>query len=181
MQLIRLYNRTILYGIFCLVLVLFVGYALQLKIEKETIRSSVKALIFEGLNRSQLIFISTEKQSDPSFSWKDEGEFMLNGRFYDIVETIDDQEQQGFWCWLDEEESEIEEKINRLYALKVNTSESQKKRNLVFQNFMNSLYFHPLNVVKTAPVITAKLPQQGLIEAPINRDRLPDFPPPKSC
>lgn len=181
MQLIRLYNRTLLYGTLCLVLGLLVGYALHLKIEKETIRTSVKALIFEGLDRSELVFISTEQQSDPSFSWKDEGEFVLNGRFYDIVETIDDQEQQGHWCWLDEEESEVEKKINRLYTLKVNSSESQKKRNLVFQNFMNSLYFHPLKTVKTAPLMTVKLLQLSLIEAPINRARVPDCPPPESC
>ena len=53
------------------------------------------------------------------------GEFELNGRYYDIVETIDDQDQQGHWCWLDEEESEVEKKINQLYNLKVNTSENQ--------------------------------------------------------
>lgn len=181
MQLIRLYKRAMLFGTLCLVLGLFVGYALQLKIEKETIRSSVKALIFEGLDRSELVFISTEKQSDPSFSWKDEGEFTLNGRFYDIVETIDDQVQQGYWCWLDEQQSEVEKKIDRLYTLKVNTSENQKKRNLVFQNFMNSLYFHPLNTVKTAQFFAHRMRPMGLIEAPINRERLPDVPPPESC
>lgn len=181
MQLIRLYNRTLLYGTLCLVLGLLVGYALHLKIEKETIRTSVKALIFEGLDRSELVFISTEQQSDPSFDWKDEGEFELNGRYYDIVETIDDQDQQGHWCWLDEEESEVEKKINRLYNLKLNTSENQKKRNLVFQNFINSLYFHPINTVKTAPLIAVKMLPIGLIEAPINRARVPDCPPPESC
>ena len=44
---------------------------------------------------------------------------------------------------------------------------------------MNSLYFHPLNTVKTAPLIAVKMLPLGLIEAPINRDRRPDCPPPE--
>lgn len=181
MQLIRHYKRTFMYVTLCLVLGLFVGYVLHLKIEKETIRSNVKTLIFEGLDRSELVFISIEREKDPSFEWKDDREFSLNGHFYDIVEYTVGEVQKGYWCWLDEEESEVEEKINHLFKLKFKDNPHEKKRELVYQSFLQSLYFEPVELLISFQCASIQLKINSRINPLSDPTSSPPCPPPELC
>jgi|GEM_PF-2724333 len=181
MQLIRQYKQTLMYVTLCLVLGLFVGYALHLEIEKESIRSSVKTRIFAGLDRSELVFISFDKKFDPSFKWKDDREFSLNGRFYDIVEITVEENQKGYWCWLDTAESEVEEKINDLFNLKIKDNPNQKNREFVYQSFLHSLYFHPPESHLCLKFATEQLEIKSITERLSDLSPSPPCPPPEEC
>ncbi len=141
MQRIRSYKRVLIYGIFFLVISLLVGYFFHLKIEKSAIRTTVKAVIFSGLDRSELVFISDEKIHDPTFKWKDEAEFSLNGVMYDVVEHVTDGEQ-GYWCWRDTKETAVEQKIDRLYTFLIENNPKNSDRQFSYQTLLNSLYFN---------------------------------------
>lgn len=179
MQKIRYHTLGLITVSLALVIALLVGYFIQLKIEKETIRSAVKTKIFEGLDRSALVFIALSNENDPSFQWKEELEFSLHGNCYDIVESTSYNGEQGYWCWLDKDESDVEVKINALCALRLRNHPAAPSRELTIETLLNSLYFHANDGI----LISEKKPTLFKITTltePLNTvDHLPTTPPPE--
>lgn len=179
MQSFRLHKRSIICVILALVMSLLVGYYLTLQLEREAIRSAVKTKIFEGLDRSELVFIPRASENDVSFEWKENAEFSLNGHFYDIVERISIEGAEGYWCWLDNDESDVEDKINSLCALNVKNNPATPVREFSFQNLIDSLYFETIDAYLSQNNSTKNVSVCALIYPLLDSDTPPSSPPPE--
>ncbi|MCB2222467.1 MAG: hypothetical protein KQI35_18940 [Bacteroidetes bacterium] len=105
------------------------GYYVYLHLEKEKVRKEVKREILSGLNKSKLVkFKLSELKAHRQLTWINSREFKYKGRMYDIVQTTSAENTLIYWCWPDDDESQIEDQINFLMS-RVLAHEQQEKEN----------------------------------------------------
>jgi hypothetical protein len=91
------------------------GYYFYLHLEKKKIRKEVKEGILGGLSDSKLVkFELTEAQANLYFTWIHSREFKFKERLYDIVRQSVVGDTLIYWCWPDDQETQIEDRINTL-------------------------------------------------------------------
>jgi len=142
-------------------------------------KNSIRNSIAESFDKEDMILFEFTHQEIKKLDWEHEREFKYQGNMYDVVE----QEQHGnkhlLWCYKDDKEKKLKEKITHFLAFgfddDVQKNDSQKK----LSNFYNGLYY--------------QLNKQELIYFPFETQTLfldsfnllktyfpPSYPPPKS-
>jgi hypothetical protein len=99
-----------------LVLVLPVlGSYLGLRQQQRIVRRAVKHAMERGLSDAELVRWRFTAAEAAALDWKEEGrEFRHEGQMYDIVRAAWTDGHLEFWCWWDHEESELEQRLERL-------------------------------------------------------------------
>lgn len=141
--------KTKLYSIFFLLL-LSVPLASTLSflhIQRRVIRKRVKHTIIAGIPKEELVLLKfTEEETKSKLKWKHEKEFEFEGNMYDIVESIAMDKQIWYWCWSDDEETQLNKKLEALLPSALgNDTKNQQKNNLLIQ-FSKQLFCSGLEV-----------------------------------
>ena len=74
----------------------------------------------ESISKELLVkLIFTKDEINTKLKWEHSKEFMYNGKMYDIVESIEKDNIIIYYCWLDKEETILNNKLDNLlyYAL----------------------------------------------------------------
>jgi hypothetical protein len=118
----------------------FLGSVLWVKHQKHLVKKSVKKEIIAGIDREdlvQLTFSATQLKTD--LNWKHSKEFEYLGKMYDIVEQSASGDSTTYWCWLDKEETELNNQLDRLLAIAWNKNDQQHNQQNHLSAFVKSL------------------------------------------
>jgi hypothetical protein len=117
---------------------------LCLHIQKNQIRREVKHQMMEGLDRDQLVLLSFDvKTAAEVLRWKHSEEFEYQGRMYDIVESATEGEITHYWCWPDDEETELNGKVREIAAAAFGQHPQNQENQTRLIDFCKSLYHSP--------------------------------------
>lgn len=97
-------------------------YDVQLK----KLKKSVKKTIAEHIDRSLLVRLSFNKDEITKLQWEHSKEFEYNSEMYDIVHKEIKSDSVVYWCWLDNEETNLEKSLNNLIAKSLGESQNDK-------------------------------------------------------
>lgn len=117
------------------------GTFLWFQHHQREIRKEVKELLLSGLDDSQLELLTfTQYEVDHVISWKHSEEFEHHGFMYDIVKRKLENGTHSFWCWKDDKETLLSQKLEDLLAnlLGNNPQEQQKQKHL--QLFLTTIF-----------------------------------------
>lgn len=127
-----------------LIILLFVpifGTYNWIKLETHLVKKSVKRKLIQGVDKSELTKLTfSPDQLATQVKWKHSKEFEYNGEMYDIVYTELEGEQTTYYCWWDEAESELNDSINTLTQLVLDSNAKHKTQKRQLQNIINTLY-----------------------------------------
>ena len=85
--------------------------------QKKQIRKELKHQIIAGIDKSELVEFTFSTQEAANLSWEHAKEFEYNGYMYDVVERLDKGDTIVMWCWKDDQETQLNQKLNSLMAM----------------------------------------------------------------
>lgn len=107
--------KSLLPAALILVLVLpFWGGYLGLRHQQKAIRREVKQAMERGLSDSELVFFSFSTEEASALEWEHDREFRYRDNMYDVVRKDTCEGRLEVWCWLDDEESALKRRFDRL-------------------------------------------------------------------
>jgi hypothetical protein len=90
------------------------GYFLTSRIKQYYLKEAVMESLLGNLPDSELVSISLNA-NQKNISWEEEGrEFTLNGKLYDVVRTLHQNDQTFLLCSSDEKEDAVLENMNKI-------------------------------------------------------------------
>lgn len=116
------------------------GMYVWLQFKKQNIRRTVKHSIEEGLNRDELILLKFTESETQNLEWEHEKEFEFGGEMFDIVERKQVGDTLYFWCWEDNEETELNRQLARLSARALSQNPDHQDRQEKLQTFFKTLF-----------------------------------------
>tara|TARA_R110001592_G_scaffold307299_2_gene580929 strand:+ start:464192 stop:464725 length:534 start_codon:yes stop_codon:yes gene_type:complete len=118
----------------------FLGSVLWVKHQKHLVKKSVKKEIIAGIDREDLVELTfSANQLKTDLNWKHSKEFEYLGKMYDIVEQSASGDSTTYWCWLDKEETELNNQLDRLLAIAWNKNDQQHNQQNHLTAFVKSL------------------------------------------
>lgn len=162
----------------CLVIPFTLTYSF-LHYQKKHIKNEIKRKIIDGNLKENLVLLKfTELESKSLLRWEHPKEFEFKDRMYDVVVTEVKNDTIHYWCWLDNDETKLNQQLNKLlaYSLCKNPKNHEKQERLT--NFFKSLY---LSRLQTCGLPSYKSTQRIDYYA-FNSDTLfrsPPVPPPQ--
>ncbi|MDK2771954.1 MAG: hypothetical protein KYX68_06975 [Flavobacterium sp.] len=115
---------------------------------KYVVKKEVKQTIIAGIDKKELQILKFHHQEvNQKVEWEHSKEFEFNGKMYDIVkkEIVNDSVQ--FFCWLDEEETELNRRLKTLLINVYHNDVPLKLKNDLVLDFYKSLFFHQTDLV----------------------------------
>lgn len=157
----------------------FLGTGGWLHKEKCARRNEVKHQILAGMDKADLVLLKfSQKQVNTELRWEHAGEFEYQSQMYDIVESSLQGDSIYYWCWADQAETVINQRLDDLIEMALlskttNDRDQQQKQQKHVIDFFKSLYhdqqygFLSLSHHHTSkPVIKSDLPYPGFWCAP---------------
>jgi hypothetical protein len=93
------------------------GTYYALKKKKKMVRKEVKWKIIEGIDKSELVLLSFDKnETSKKLKWKHSKEFQFEGEMYDIVEKSETEDSIHYWCWWDSEETQLNRSLKNIVS-----------------------------------------------------------------
>lgn len=128
--------------------------------QKAVVKSMVKKNMISGLDKQELILLKfTEEECQSKLNWEHSKEFEYNDQMYDIIATHKEGDTTYFWCWPDNEETELNKQLNDLLAYTLGKDperkDAQKQLNDIFdlfyhfQNLENVHFFNRICPIKS--------------------------------
>ena len=109
---------------------------------KCAVKKEVKWEMIAGIDKKELVLLKfSNKEIKAKLHWKHSKEFEFNSQMYDIVDKIVSKDSIKYWCWLDFEETKLNQQLSKLlvnvYQKDIPTKEKQSQ----IVEFYKSLYF----------------------------------------
>ena len=107
--------------------------------QKHEVRREVKWRMAANLDKDELLLLKfTDEQAESQVHWKHSKEFEFQGSMYDIVEKELHDDTTYYYCWLDKEETALNQRLDELAALAFGKDSKQKEN----KEKVNSFYKH---------------------------------------
>ncbi|MFN2429912.1 MAG: hypothetical protein ABR574_07855 [Cryomorphaceae bacterium] len=88
-----------------------------LQYQKKQVKRAVKWKMIDGIDREELVVLKlTNEEKESELRWEHSREVEYRGEMYDIVETSQKGDTTYFWVWWDNEETELNKKLDQLVA-----------------------------------------------------------------
>ncbi len=121
----------------------FAGYYLYLQLEKQELRAAVKKQITAGIDDAHLVkFEVFPEELKTRFKWKHADEFEYKGLLYDIVRKKILHGKIILWCWQDDDESRLNDEIEKLIARSLDHHQQDKENQQQLQKLFKLVYLH---------------------------------------
>ena len=149
--------------------------------QKKAIKKEVKWKMIAGIDKDELVVLKFTKEEKSKLNWEHSKEFEYDGEMYDVVESKKVGDTTFYWVWWDHEETELNQKLNDLYAKVMGNhpvNQDQQKR---FHYLFKTLYCTEINHLKSFEYLEkrlAKLPYFNFYQSTSNT---PPVPPPDFC
>jgi hypothetical protein len=137
-------NLSGIFLLFTLLAPAWLGYG-WLQWEKMQLKRAVKTRMIAGMDRGELLLLAfTREEARHSLEWEHADEFEWCGRMYDVVERHSRGDSLLYWCWPDDEETSLNQRLATLLsrAWQADPQQEQEERLITF---FISLY-HPQSV-----------------------------------
>lgn len=115
--------------------------------EKRLVRKEVKERLIAGIPRDELVLLTFSSfEIEKLLKWEHSREFEYEGRMYDIVETVRKGDTTSYWCWPDDAETELNQRLEEMMALQWGAYPEKNKQQKKWVDFFQDL-FHPSALV----------------------------------
>lgn len=112
------------------------------------VKKEVKQNIIAGINKTELQILQFHHQEvDQKVEWEHSKEFEFEGKMYDVVEKEIINDSIRFFCWLDEEETELNKRLKSLLTDVYQKDVPLKMKNDLVLDFYKSLYFQNTDLI----------------------------------
>lgn len=172
-----------IYGIFlffCFVVPIATTYSF-LQFRKFQIKKEIQEIKEAGMNKEALVFLKfSKKDAEEELEWEHALEFEYNGQMYDVFESETRGDSIFYWTWKDDEETQVNEKLDELMAYALGNDPQKKEHQEHLSHFYKSLYIEFASTWK----LTALPYQEQSHTYELNRSSIsfpPPYPPPKSA
>ena len=110
---------------------------------KRAVKKEVKWKMIAGIDKKELVYFEFSTQEiNTKLRWEHSKEFEYNNQMYDVVEKKIINGKTQLWCWLDSEETILNQKLQKLLtSVFSHDVKSKDKESKVF-SFYKTLYFH---------------------------------------
>lgn len=86
-----------------------------LHFRKTSVRQWVKKQITSGIDPGALVLLEFSKATiQTELHWEDDHEFEYRGHMYDVVKTEAAGDTIRYWCWPDDEETDLNQQIRAM-------------------------------------------------------------------
>lgn len=129
--------------IFAIAAPFWISYSV-IQYQKHTVRKEIKRQIINGLDKNDLVLLKfSSTESNSKLKWEHDKEFEYSGIMYDVIESKTKGDSVYYWCWQDDDETELNGNINTLAA------QAMAKRNHAatkhFVGFLSALFYSRVN------------------------------------
>ena len=170
-------------GIFCVLLLVLpavLGW-FYLNHQKTLLRKEVKNQIIQGVDEKELKLFVFSPEESAGLNWKHSKEFEFHGHMYDVIRTEEIDGLLHYWCWPDNKETALNQKIDQFLMRLLGTDSPDKEKRNSIQNFYQSLFFEQLSITSIH-----KFCRQEILINPLwkvffeNKNTEPLSPPPRT-
>jgi hypothetical protein len=125
---------------------------------KRSVKKEVKWKLIAGIDKKELVYFEfSAHELNTKLRWEHSKEFEYNNQMYDVVVKKKNNGKIQLWCWLDNEETILNQKLQKILVdVFNNDSTSKEKEKLVF-SFYKTLYFHEIFEWKPIVFCASKL------------------------
>lgn len=123
----------------------FVGVFGWLSMEKHLLRKEIKHELMASVSDEELKPLSFKKEDTLLIlNWEHAKEFEYKGEMYDVVRRSYTKDSVTYYAWWDHEETELNQKLDRLTASLFEKSPEKKRSSQHFSFFLTQLFieFH---------------------------------------
>lgn len=100
---------------------------------RHQIRKEVKRKIKAGLTESEMTLLIIPNEQLGDLKWKHSKEFKLKGQMYDVIKKENIEWGVKYWCWWDNDETELNKRLNRMLILVLGSNPLQNEQ----ENFVD--------------------------------------------
>jgi hypothetical protein len=111
-----------------------------LHFQRKAVRKQVKNRILEGIPNSELTLIKISPENK-NIRWKHSKEFEYKGEMYDVVRTEKHGDTTYYYCWWDNQETLLNQKLNENISMELGQNATNKSTKNKLISFYKSLYF----------------------------------------
>lgn len=127
--------------LFLMLIAPVIGTYSWLQCKKATVKKEVKKQLIAGKDKEELILLKfTKKEAVTQLHWEHSREFEYNNLMYDIVKTETKGDSIFYWCWLDHEETQLNQQLKNLVAQILVNDQQNKENQKRLITFYKSLY-----------------------------------------
>ena len=95
--------------------------------KKNAIRKTIRENLIHNLTDSDLVVLTfTKANAQKELHWEHQDEFEYRGKMYDVVRYKEEGNLIHYWCWPDEPESNLNQKLISLTAKLLNQAPEPK-------------------------------------------------------
>lgn len=114
---------------------------LWLQHQKQIVKHEVKRMIIKGIDIDELELLKfTKQESINKLKWEHSKEFEYNHKMYDVVKVEEVGDSIYYWCWLDREETKLNNQLADLVKNVLSTNPQKKEKQEHLFSFYKSLY-----------------------------------------
>lgn len=117
-----------------------------MNIQKTIVKREVKWLILNHLHKEDLIKLHFSASENDALNWEHSREFEFNDNMYDVVKSEISGDSFTYFCYLDHEETTLNNSIDKAIQHMVGKDAKQHQTKDELTNFLKSLYCNDLNV-----------------------------------
>lgn len=122
-----------------------------LHIQRRVIRKRVKHTIIAGVPKEDLVLLQfSNDEINTKLRWKHEKEFEYNGHMYDIVETYSSNGYTSYWCWSDDEETQLNKQLKALLPGVLGKDPGNQQKNQLLIQFAKQLFYQSTDELQSA-------------------------------
>lgn len=114
------------------------GTYIWMNYQKKTIKREVKENIISKLQKSDLVQL-TFNHDNISVHWENDHEFEYEGRMYDIVDISIEENTITYWCWIDHEETALNNQLNEILTIALLGNKDRNNKAEMLNNFLKAL------------------------------------------
>jgi len=127
--------------LFCFIAPLAVTFVI-LQLHKKQVKKEVKSEMIAGLDKEELVLLKfTKEETQKELRWEHPKEFEFKGQMYDLVEKSRQGDTIFYWCWVDDKETKLNQKLKEIVALALGNNQQRKNIQEQLTDFYKSLYW----------------------------------------
>lgn len=122
--------------------------------KKNAIRKTIRENLIHNLTDSDLVVLTfTKANAQKELHWEHQDEFEYRGKMYDVVRYKEEGNLIHYWCWPDEPESNLNQKLISVTAKLLNQAPEPKHQGEKLVVFFKALFFEKESQVNLYPPI----------------------------
>ncbi len=132
----------------------------------------------ERIIKEDLVFFEFSEEELESLEWEHQSEFKYLGNMYDIVHRKKKGKSIQLWCYQDDFEKELKEKITRFFAFGFEDDLQKNEKQKKLTHFFKGLFYHHTDLsleYNTYSIVLNHTYTMALIHSDVS----PPHPPPK--